>query len=105
MTDTRNRMVQQAAEIDKKDHDQYELGETQHVDLSTPGLSSDEEEVEPELHARTWITLAAFFLLNYTQVVALQGPAAVVSMSNIPRMMRSLDNFIAELHWNGPPQH
>jgi hypothetical protein len=70
--------VQPATEIDTKDHGQYELKEVEHVDLSTQNPTFDEEVVEPELHARTWITLAAFFLLNYTQVVALQGPSAVV---------------------------
>ena len=34
---------------------------------------------EPELHARTYLALAAMFLLNLVQVFALQGPPAVVS--------------------------
>lgn len=34
---------------------------------------------EPEIHMRTWIALAAMFLLNLVQVFALQGPPAVVS--------------------------
>lgn len=34
---------------------------------------------EPEVHMRTWIALAAMFLLNLVQVFALQGPPAVAS--------------------------
>ncbi|KAK5447982.1 hypothetical protein LTS15_009481 [Exophiala xenobiotica] len=39
---------------------------------------SDAEE-EPELHMRTCIVLAAMFILNLVQVVALQGPPAVLN--------------------------
>lgn len=41
-------------------------------------LSYNDDEEEPELHMRTWLALAAMWLLNYVQVVALQGPPAVV---------------------------
>lgn len=54
-----------------------------------PDKMNDIEEVEPEFHARTWIALAAFFLLNYTQVLALQGPAAVVSADGLKRKTTS----------------
>lgn len=47
--------------------------------LPQPDNMNGTEEVEPEIHARTWIALGAFLLLNYTQVLALQGPSAVVS--------------------------
>ena len=66
----------------QKTHGQLECKEVEHVDVSAPELNVDEAEVEPELHARTWIALAAFWLLNYTQVVALQGPSASVSIRN-----------------------
>lgn len=46
-----------------------------------------DEEVEPELHARTYVALLAMFLLNMVQVVALQGPPAVVSCSPLSHMM------------------
>jgi hypothetical protein len=36
------------------------------------------DDEEPELHARTWIAVACLFMLNYVQVFALQGPPAVV---------------------------
>jgi len=39
----------------------------------------DAADEEPEIHLRTWIALAAMFLLNLVQVFALQGPPAVVS--------------------------
>lgn len=44
-----------------------------HVDLVY-----DHDDEEPELHARTYVALAAMFLLNLVQVLALQGPPAVV---------------------------
>lgn len=83
MADVHNHTAQPATEFDTKDHGQYEHKELEHLDLSAQNLAFDEEEVEPEFHARTWIALAAFFLLNYTQVVALQGPSAVVSTSDL----------------------
>ena len=42
-------------------------------------LVYNEVEDEPEIRARTWVALAAMFILNLVQVVALQGPPAVVS--------------------------
>lgn len=39
-------------------------------------------EEEPEIHMRTWIALAAMWLLNLVQVFALQGPPAVVCSIN-----------------------
>jgi len=77
--------VQPATEVDTKDHGQVELMEVEHVDLSAQNPTFD-VLVEPVLHARTWITFAAFFLLNYTQIVALQGPSAVVSTSATKRL-------------------
>ena len=79
MSDVHNPMVQPATELNTKDNGKYELQEAEHVDVSAQNLTFDEQELEPELHARTWIALAAFFLLNFTQVVALQGPSSVVS--------------------------
>ncbi|KIW97424.1 uncharacterized protein Z519_01008 [Cladophialophora bantiana CBS 173.52] len=78
MADVLDHTVQPIMKIDSKSLGQYELEEAEDVDLSAPNTSFD-EEVEAELHARTWIALAAFFLLNYTQVVALQGPSAVLT--------------------------
>ena len=44
----------------------------------TSNLDYDDVEQEPELHARTYFALAAMFLLNLVQVLALQGAPAVV---------------------------
>lgn len=41
-------------------------------------LTYNDVDEEPEIHARTWIALAAMVLLNYVFVVALLGPPAVV---------------------------
>jgi hypothetical protein len=65
--------VTPATDVDKCDY-----GEHTEIEVAIENTNVYEEEAEPELHARTWIAVAAFFLLNYTQVVALQGPTAVV---------------------------
>ncbi|KAJ9602510.1 hypothetical protein H2200_013053 [Cladophialophora chaetospira] len=54
--------------------------EGEHVEaVSEPAsnLSYDEDEVKPELHARTFLALAAMWLLNLVQLFAIQGPPAV----------------------------
>lgn len=48
------------------------------VSLASDNLEYDDINEEPELHARTYLALAAMFLLNMVQVFALQGPPAVV---------------------------
>ena len=45
---------------------------------TTSALDYDDDEHEPELHARTYVALLAMFLLNMVQVLALLGPPAVV---------------------------
>ena len=47
-------------------------------------LVYDDDEEEPEIHARTYLALLAMFTLNLVQVLALQGPPAVVSGKNHP---------------------
>ncbi|KIX02766.1 uncharacterized protein Z518_08708 [Rhinocladiella mackenziei CBS 650.93] len=81
MSDVHSHAAQPATDIEAKAHDKYELKEVEEADLTVPvqNAGSDREEMEPELHARTWIALAALFLLNYTQVVALQGPSSVLT--------------------------
>lgn len=83
MANVHDHAVRPAMDIDiSHDHDhsksEFQLKEVEHVNLSAQNPVFNESE--PELHARTWIALEAFFLLNYTQVVALQSPAAVVSI-------------------------
>ena len=48
------------------------------IPTSDNNLVYENVDEEPELHARTYIALAAMFLLNFVQIVALQGPPAVV---------------------------
>lgn len=67
---------------DTKVDDQPEMKELEHSHQTAQAqrIRTEDQEVEPEFHARTWIALAAFFLLNYVQVFALQGPSSVVSI-------------------------
>ena len=48
-------------------------------DDSQGNLIYENDEEEPELHARTYVAFGAMFLLNLVQVFALQGPPAVVT--------------------------
>ena len=55
----------------------------EHVDVLQGGqgggdLAYDDAEHEPELHIRTWLTLAAMCVFNYGVVFALLSPPAVV---------------------------
>ncbi len=63
-------------------HEKLSSVDEKGVDESKPSASIDMEytndDEEPELHARTYVALAAMFLLNLVQVVALQGPPAAV---------------------------
>lgn len=43
-------------------------------------LTYDNEEEEPQFHWRTVVACVAMFMLNFVQVVALEGPPAVVSL-------------------------
>lgn len=43
-------------------------------------LTYDEVDEEPSLHVRTYIALAAMFILNLVQLVALQGPPSFVCL-------------------------
>ena len=63
--------------------DERNLTQEKHVERildsdSEGNLVYDDVDEEPEIHARTYIALAAMCLLNLVQVVALQGPPAVV---------------------------
>lgn len=47
--------------------------------MSTVNHVYTDVDIEPEIHLRTYIALAAMLFLNYVQVIALQGPPVVVS--------------------------
>jgi hypothetical protein len=61
------------------------------VSNSTVDLVYDNDDEEPELHLRTYVALAAMFLLNLVQVFALQGPPAVVRARRCPTSSSALD--------------
>lgn len=56
------------------------------ISTSDVNLVYDDNDEEPELHARTYFALAAMFLLNLVQVFALQGPPAVVCYGGSVRL-------------------
>lgn len=65
-------------------HEKSSFANEQHLEQVTTSNGNSEynnSEEEPEMHARTYLALAAMFLLNLAQVVALQGPPAVVSLN------------------------
>ncbi len=49
-------------------------------DVAQLNTTYDDEEHEPEIHIRTYFAVAAMLLLNYVQIIALQGPPVVVSV-------------------------
>jgi len=55
-------------------------------------LVYDNDEEEPEIHARTYFALVAMFTLNLVQVLALQGPPAVVSEKGHANKYHRLNN-------------
>lgn len=88
---TRVKMSAEKTKTEKKPEPAYQahsaLGESS-IDGTKPPESAhnltenlvyDHDDEEPEIHARTYLAVAAMFLLNTVQVVALQGPPAVVS--------------------------
>jgi hypothetical protein len=60
------------------EQDSTELQQVERIPTSDLNLVYDDNDEEPELHARTYFALVAMFILNLVQVVALQGPPAVV---------------------------
>lgn len=96
---TSPRNVEATSEGASKQQDQYQLTEEEYAGQSTRNLTFDEEEVEPELHARTYVAIAAMILLNYTQVMALQGPAAVVSYypGMMPQILYKINVWMTEM--------
>ena len=50
----------------------------EHVSAINEDLVYDDEEHEPQLRLRTWIALAAMWLLNYVITLTLLSPPVVV---------------------------
>ena len=74
------------------------------VPATNDNLEYENDDEEPELHARTWIALAAMFLLDMVQLVALQGPPAIVSGHGMLEQVDAADG-VAILYRSGPEQH
>ena len=71
----------ESGDSSEKQHSSVEQHE--HAVDSHGNLVYENAEEEPELHARTYLALAAMFFLNLVQVLALQGPPAVVCTSGL----------------------
>ena len=78
-------------------------GHVEDILTANDNLEYDLDDEEPELHARTWIALAAMFLLNMVQIVALQGPPAVVSDNGLIQVDAA--DGVAILYRSGLEQH
>ncbi|KEF54729.1 uncharacterized protein A1O9_09171 [Exophiala aquamarina CBS 119918] len=67
--------------------------EQKHTNTADENLVYDDDEHEPDLHARTWIALAGFCLYSFTQLFALLGPPTVLGLIAV-----DLDGF-NEIAW------
>ncbi|CAL5865899.1 uncharacterized protein PFLUO_LOCUS105 [Penicillium psychrofluorescens] len=63
---------------DSKQKDTELDGEATHEEAVSGNLGYNDDELEPEIHARTYYALAAMVLLNMVLVLALQGPPAAL---------------------------
>ena len=80
--------------VEAPSRDEKDSSEAQHLEqivTSEDNLVYDDVDEEPELHARTYIALAAMFLLNLVQVFALQGPPAVVRNNGVAAWSGRID--------------
>lgn len=77
-------------------HDENSVEEKHIERIPSPdvNLVYDDNDEEPELHARTYFALAAMFLLNLVQVFALQGPPAVVRCDESVLLSRANGLFV-----------
>lgn len=65
------------------------------VKQSETNITYNEVDEEPSIHVRTYIALAAMFMLNLVQLVALQGPPTFVCQVYIDA---SKEETSADLH-------
>lgn len=68
-----------AAKENESDSSGMESNES--LDYSKGNLTYKNEEEEPQFHWRTVVACVAMFMLNFVQVVALEGHPAVVSLT------------------------
>ena len=81
-------------QISVQDDNSEEEKHIERVPTPDTNLVYDDQDEEPELHARTYFALAAMFLLNLVQVFALQGPPAVVCYDEIERLNQAKDFYM-----------
>jgi len=76
---TTSNMADHREQLSKSTENESKLARhVEHGVDSKGNLAYENAEEEPDLTARTWIALASMWLLNLVQVLALQGPPAVV---------------------------
>jgi hypothetical protein len=68
----------EADERTQAHHNEDTLADNEKPQPGDANLAYNDVDEEPELHLRTYIAVAAMLLLNYVQVIALQGPPVVV---------------------------
>lgn len=85
MAEVNKVMTAPAVESSEKSRDRPGFEEVENLEEFAGHVCSYDEDVEPQLHYRTWIAVVAFFLLNFVQIVAMQSPAAVVGL--LPKTM------------------
>jgi hypothetical protein len=57
------------------------IGDVEKATLApSQNLVYDAVDKEPSIQLRTWVALAAMFMMNFVQTFALQGPPSVVSV-------------------------
>lgn len=60
-------------------HNEDVISDEKSKTASEVNLVYNDIEEEPEIHFRTYVAVAAMLILNYVQIIALQGPPVVVS--------------------------
>jgi hypothetical protein len=81
------------ASISEKNPPEAEINHSEATttrDTQRTNLVYDDDDEEPELHARTWVALGAMALLNFVVIFALLGPPAVVCASRCVKYVGGL---------------
>lgn len=82
--------------VDEKESKENRLQPINTASTEPGNLVYNDNDEEPEFHARTWFALAAMFLLNMVQVFALQGPPAVVCARLVSFRLSSLSRLLIQ---------
>lgn len=62
----------------KASSDQLSQYKSEHVEITDENLHYENDEEEPELHARTYVAVFSVIVFTIAGLLALQGPPAVV---------------------------